>query len=269
MSDPIKHHIVPQCYLRRFSVDKISVKYFDKSLNELKEEEIDNICYINDFYTLTQSYPYFIETTFFANNIEDKLARILTHFENIDFNLSTVNYDKTLRHNLAKQIVLQYMRTPIYRDARSLYELNLHYDRIKNILRKIDFEVENIEFIPSNKAEYHKTILLENINDVISIIEKANWELIYTSSKEFYTSDNPITIKTNGNDYIEYYDAIKKFEEIFYPLNSHLLLHISNHQSMSFKTISIRNTNDLEIDNINTLIKNNAVQYVIYKDIFK
>lgn len=267
MSDPIKHHIVPQCYIKRFSVDKITVKYFNKLLNKFDKKNINEICYINNLYTLSQSEPYLIETTLFANDIEDKLARILTYFENIDFNLSSINYNRTLRNNLAKQIVLQYMRTPIYRNTRSLNELDTYYGIIKNAMSKINFEVEKIEFIPNNMAEYHKTILLEDKSDIVSIISNANWELIYTSSEEFYTSDNPVTIKTSNN--IDYDEAIKNFEAIFYPLNSHLLLHINNEKSKSFKSIPISRISDSELGKINDLIKENAIECIIYKNNFK
>ena len=266
MSSPKRHHIVPQCYLRKFSSDKLTVNYYDKLLNTYCNDNIDKICQIEDFYTLSQSEPYLIETKFFANDIEDKLARILTHFENIDCNLSTIHYDKTHRYNLSKQIVLQYMRTPLYRDTKSQNELETYYDKIKQILNKIKFEVEEIEFRPNNKAEFHKTILLEDISNVISIIAEANWELIYTSTEEFYTSDNPVTIKIDEDSIIEYYEAIEHFEEIFYPLNSHLALHISNRLNKSFKCIPIRKSNDLETRNINSLIRKNAVRYIIYQN---
>ena len=53
------------------------------------------------------------------------------------------------------------MRTPFYRDIKSQNELEIYYDQIKQILSRFNYEVEEIGFIPNNKAEFHKTILLE------------------------------------------------------------------------------------------------------------
>ena len=118
MSDPIKHHYVPQCYLKKFSLDKINVNYYDKELCKCDKSKINEICQLENFYKLSQSAPYYIETDFFANNYEDKLGRILTHFETIDIDLDKISYDKKHRINLSRQIVLQYMLTPFYRNTK-------------------------------------------------------------------------------------------------------------------------------------------------------
>ena len=271
MNNPIKHHYVPQCYLKKFSLDKKQVKYFDKILKISDIKDIEKICQIENFYKLSQSDPYYIETTFFANNNEDKLGRILTYFETIDCSLTQIPYDKNHRVNLSRQIILQYMRTPIYRDTKSENELNAYYKVIKQILKKIyDFEIEEIEFKANNKAEFHKTILLENdiIDDIIEDIADASWELLYTSSDEFYTSDNPVTVIARNDMPVTYCDAIKYFSEIYYPLNSKLVLHIKAQQAVSAKKMNIRFCDNGELLTINRLIKNNAIEYVIYTNQF-
>ena len=221
MSDPIKHHYVPQCYLKKFSLDKINVHYYDKELCKCDKSEINEICQLKNFYKLSQSAPYYIETDFFANNYEDKLGKILAYFEKIDTSVKQFPYDKDLRQNLSRQIVLQYMRTPFYRDTKSENELNAYYKLMIRILRKCNFEGSEIEFKANNKAEFHKTLLLENeyIDDIIEDIADANWELLYASSDEFYTSDNPVTIIARNDMPVTYCDAIKYFSEIYYPLN--------------------------------------------------
>lgn len=37
MSNPIRHHYVPQCYLKKFSLDKETVNFYDK-----QEHILDN-----------------------------------------------------------------------------------------------------------------------------------------------------------------------------------------------------------------------------------
>lgn len=266
MNNPIKHHYVPQCYLKKFSLDekKDSVRYFDKSSNTCAFKNINEICQIKNFYKLSQSDPYFIETTFFANDNEDKLSRILCHFENIDYCLGRIPYDYAHRCNLSKQIVLQYMRTPLYRDTKANNELNAYYELIEYLFERVcNFEVK-VEFKANNKAEYHKTLLLENIDNMISNIAGADWELLYTSSGEFYTSDNPVTIIARKDMPVTYCDAIIFFSEIYYPLNSKLTLHIMARKPVSSKKINIRICEDTELSIINKLIIDNAVQYVFF-----
>ena len=271
MSDPIKHHFVPQCYLKRFSLDKINVNYYDKKLCKCDMNKINDICQLENFYKLSQSEPYYIEKDFFANNYEDKLGRILAFFEEIDYSSKQIPYDKSRRINLSRQIVLQYMRTPFYRDTKSKNELNAYYELITQLLlRAFNFEVEEIDFKANNKAEFHKTILLEdeNIDDIVNDIADANWELLYASSNEFYTSDNPVAIIARNDMPVTYCDAIKYFSEIFYPLNSKLTLHIKAQRPVSIKKINIRVCSSVELLAINKLIIKKAVKYVIYTNQF-
>lgn len=266
MSNPIKHHYVPQCYLKKFSLDKKKVKYYDKELCKCDSRDISEICQIENFYRLSQSDPYYIETDFFANKYEDKLGRILAHFAKIDYSVKQISCDKNFRNNLSRQIVLQYMRTPFYRDTKSDNELNAYYELLIHILMICNFEVDKIEFKANNKAEFHKTLLLENenINDIIEDIADANWELLYASFDEFYTSDNPITIIARNDMPVTYCDAIKYFSEIYYPLNSKLMLHIKAQRPVSARKINIRVCGREELVTVNKLIVNNAVKYVIY-----
>lgn len=272
MSNPIKHHFVPQCYLKKFSLDNKSVNYYDKVLHLCDNENIEELCQIPNFYKLSQSDPYYIETNFFANKNENKLARILAYFETIGIDLDKIPYDKEHRINLSRQIVLQYMRTPLYRDTKSENELTAYYKLLKQILNAYNIEVEKIEFIANNKAEFHKTILLENeiIDDIIEGIANANWELLYTSSGEFYTSDNPIAVIARNDMPVTYCDAIKYFSELYYPLNSRLILHVKAEQPNSCKNKKIekRLCEQKELSVINNFIMDNAQRYVIYKDKF-
>lgn len=268
MSEPIKHHFVPQCYLKKFSLDNKKVNYYDKVLHIYGNEDVERICQIPNFYKLSQSAPYYIETDFFANNYEDKLGRILTHFETIDIDLDKIPYDEKHRINLSRQIVLQYMRTPFYRDTKAENELTAYYELIKQMLKRYSFEVEKIEFKANNKAEFHKTLLLENIDDIIKDIAGANWELLYAFSDEFYTSDNPVSIIARNDMPVTYCDAIKYFSEIYYPLNSKLILHIIAKKPNSYKKINRRLCEQKELSVINNFIIDNAKRYVIYKEKF-
>lgn len=270
MNNPKKHHYVPQCYLRRFSLDNETVKYFDKISKTCNTEKIDEFCQIEDLYYLKQSEEhYYIETKFFANDNEDKLGKMLKDFDSIGASVGEIRFNKDRRCKLTKQVVLQYMRTPKYRYVKSSNELNAYFSQLTYLFDEIfKFEVEEILY-NVDVAEFHKNILVGNIKDTISIIANAKWELLYAGSDEFYTSDNPIAIKARHDMPVTYCDAIKYFERIYYPLNSKLLLYIDAIPSKSFNTLSIREVGDVEISSINSFIKDNAVNYIIYKNEFK
>ncbi|MDC6281706.1 DUF4238 domain-containing protein, partial [Caecibacteroides pullorum] len=105
--------------------------------------------------------------------------------------------------------------------------------------------------------------------DTISNISEADWELLYTSTGEFYASDNPVVITHREDMPVTYCDAINFFKEIYYPLNSSLLLHITAKSPASAKKLPIHICKEEELLAINKLIVNKAARYVIYLHQFK
>ena len=272
MSKPNKHHYVPQCYLKRFSCDNKNIRFFDKSLDKCSCDEIEKFCQIENFYYLSQNTdPYYIETTFFANDIEDKLGKLLNFFDLIDTTDNKVEFNKDRRLKLSYQIVLQYLRIPKYRFMKSSTEIDLYLFQIRAILEQLfNFEVEEISF-EGDDAEFHKNILLEkeNIKKIANEISEASWELLHVGEGEFYSSDNPIVIMAREDMPVTYCDAIIYFDQIYYPINSNLLLHISAKLNKNFKFIPIREIDNVEVEEINSFVKRKAEKYIIYKNEFK
>ncbi len=272
MNKPKYHHYVPQCYLKKFSLDRTNIHYYDKQQGKCDQKGIRYICQEEDFYTLSQTDDiYYIETTFFANDNEEILGKALNYFEKLDSCCSEVPYDRIQRDNLSKQIILQYMRTPSYRNIKRDNELNAYYLPIMCLCRQIGFEIEGIEYLPNNNAEFHKNLLLEEgrIKEIMTEISEAEWELLRATSGEFYTSDNPVTIRARHDMPVTYCDAIMYFDEIFYPLNSNLLLHIIAKPAASIKKLNIRTVSNNELCNINDFIKSKAKRYILYKNKFE
>ena len=171
---------------------------------------------------------------------------------------------------MSKQIFIQYIRTPKYRDSKSKNELNAFYSKITQLLKiHFNFEVDEIEFKPDNIAEYHKNILLEDNTDIITNISGAYWELIYSPERKFYTSDNPITIMPRNDMPVTYCDAINYFSDIYYPLNPKLVLHIKAQEALSSKVVGIRHANDKDVTEVNNLISQKATQYIIKSNEYK
>lgn len=272
MNNPIRHHYVPQCYLRKFSKDKININYFDKGLNALKTEKIEEFCQENNLYYLAQNKDhYLIETKFFSYDVEVKLGDLLNFFESITSKFNKIEFNKDRRLKLSYQIVLQYMRTPKFRNNKSSNELNAYLTQIKYLFEKCyEIELEEITFTYEG-AEFHKNILLDKnyINDIALEISNCEWELLTINSEEFYTSDNPVAIIERQDMPIVYCDAIKYFNDIYLPLNPQLLLHITSTVCNSFKSLTIREIDDIERTYINSIIKNKADKFIIYQNELK
>jgi type III restriction enzyme len=52
----IKHHFMPQCYLRNFSNSENGIHTYDKIISKPYYAAIDNCCEIDDFYRLSKDY---------------------------------------------------------------------------------------------------------------------------------------------------------------------------------------------------------------------
>lgn len=264
----IKHHYVPQCYQRRFSTDKVSVKYFNKDTQELCSEKIENFCQIVNLYYLEQDENHYsLEVNYFSQVIEDKLGKLLTFFDKINGANHTISFNKDKKKAVARQIILQYMRTPTYRNIRYKNETQAYLYRISVLLKQIGLESEELCFY-SDKREYHKRRLYDDseISEIVEELVDDQWELLYTNNGEFYTSDNPIVIENRTDMPVTYCDAIKYFDEIYFPLNSHLLLHIIDKQADNNKNIAVQTIEQNKVSEINNIIKKKAPHYIIYQN---
>lgn len=264
----IRHHYVPQCYQRKFSIDKKTIKYFDKDTQKLESKDIDNFCQIEYLYFLEQDKNHYsLEVGFFSQFIEDKLGKLLKSFDEINGANQTIPFNKDKKMAVAKQIVLQYMRTPTYRNIRYKNEAQAHLYQICVLLEQIGLEVEELG-IYSDKREYHKRRLYDDleISEIVEEIVDAQWELLHTNNGEFYTSDNPVVIKERIDMPVTYCDAIKYFNEIYFPLNPHLLLHIIDKQADNNKYIVVKTIEQDKVSEINNIIKNKAPHYILYQN---
>ena len=268
MSKPPRHHYIPQCYQRRFSADRVFVKYLNKSTGIHSSTPIDDFCQKENFYYLEHSSKHdYLETDFFAHNIEEKLGKLLTFFDSINGDNDNVPFNKDRKIKVAEQIVMQYMRTPQYREIKYENETIAYLSQLYVLLEKTGFEVEYLGF-EGDKAEFHKRRLCDTqeIEKIIESLVDAHWELLYAPNEEFYTSDNPIVIQERQDMPVTYCDAIKFFDEIFFPLNPKLLLHIIAMPAVNKKYLTIHTTHQDRVTEINSIIQKKAQDYIIYKE---
>lgn len=263
-----KHHYVPQCYQRRFSTDKEIIKYFDKDTQTLCFKAIADFCQIEYLYYLEQDEkPFSLEFDYFSKLIEDKLGSLLKEFDVIDGTKDAILFNKDKKKAVAKQIVLQYMRTPKYRDIKYHNETQAYLEHTCILLEKMGFYAEELSYY-SDKREYHRRLLYDEseINEIVDELIDAHWDLWYTDKEEFYTSDNPVVIIERQDMPVTYCEAIKYFNDIYFPLNPNLLLHIGAKGATNMKRISAQIIGPEKVIGINNIIKNKAPHYIIYNN---
>jgi hypothetical protein len=211
--------------------------------------------------------PFSLEIDYFSKLIEDKLGSLLKEFDVIDGTKDAILFNKDKKKAVAKQIVLQYMRTPKYRDIKYHNETQAYLEHICILLEKMGFYAEELSYY-SDKREYHRRRLCDEseINEIVDELIDAHWDLWYTDKEEFYTSDNPVVIIERQDMPVTYCDAIKYFDDIYFPLNSNLLLHIVAGQPVCNKYISIQTIEQDKVNEINRIIKNKAPHYILYKN---
>ena len=153
------------------------------------------------------------------------------------------------------------------RNIRYKNETQADLYQISVLLEQIGFEAEELGF-SSDRREFHKRRLYDEseISEIVEEIVDAQWELLYTNNSEFYTSDNPVVIKARIDMPVTYCDAIKYFNEIYFPLNPHLLLHIIDKQADNNKHIAVQTIEQNKVSEINNIIKNKAPHYILYQN---
>lgn len=252
-----KHHYVPVCYLKQFAYEKDNIVHvYDKITNKSFSKNIKDICYENDFYSLSYRYlnsqknmslnPLSIEEDYFAESIEydfDKdlewiRKEALSNYEADNHYMELTDESKFI---IAKHVVIQYLRTPFIRDVTIAEEKRIEEKMIrlfKNGLAienntpsiselSLDVEIDNVSCHATNTYLDN-----EYVNRIAKHLAKSYWHFYYSPQAEFYSSDNPVTIihrnkeKTIGKDYgLTDYGA-----EVSFPLNPWLLLTIYDYQ---------------------------------------
>lgn len=220
--EPVKHHYIPQFYLRGFAQSKQSKTLFayDKQDSTSKNMSIKSICYINNLYQISERYANelegdskgnqsVLETEHFANTIEISYANIIKEITNLkDRNLQNdkeeLSVDYSSKFMIAKCIVIQFLRLPsVKEDIMSIYNLleQEDYKSIQGILsRDLNMpEAEEIDMdIDEGGAFVYAKIALCNDEWIDSIAGKmANnyWAFNISKTSGFYTSDFPIVVE--------------------------------------------------------------------------
>lgn len=213
MSKPRKHHYVPQCYLRNFSINQKLKQVFLLDLKQKKEckASIKDIAQRRDFFRVDIDGvdPNIVEKSF--SKLEDQISCSIKMIANGG------QFTGDVKINILNLIALLIVRSP---QKRSLYA-EFHARTAKLIMeislttkqrweaqmekfpadKRVSYEIAK-EFFESQRytiqtpRETHIRNEFLMFDTVLPYLFDRKWQLITssTNSQLFFTSDNPVSI---------------------------------------------------------------------------
>lgn len=218
---PVKHHYVPQFYLRGFSQDGNRLYVFDKKAKEEKTkyryQTIKKIAYENNLYTYTTKSHKKETLEDFLSKIEDKANQVIIKLS------QKKDITPRQRGYLALFVALLWLRTPtskketlgaqeeLYeKTTRMMFRFPQQKEKIKKFLESrgeklTDDEIDDLIDFTTNPKRSKITLnfppgywikqMLLLANDVYPYLAICNWEVRHAVRKYAYlTSDNPVLL---------------------------------------------------------------------------
>lgn len=223
MAEHIKHHYIPQCYLKYFGHSKKNSRecnsgHFLYALNVKSlssyTTSIDNVCQIKNFYRLTEETvskdaklnPLTLEIEILAQQIESQYSKILESlYEKKEQFLNKIEdvfpMSKNDKQKIAEFIAIQNLRMPYYRDYLMKMTREV-YPQMMNIFKHLVAKVENNPRIAELNLtyKYDEALIHANmgflngkfIEPIVNKLFNCKWIFEYSPSKDISTSNNPI-----------------------------------------------------------------------------
>lgn len=251
MSNPRKHHYVPQVYLKNFAKKKDHswmVYVRDKELENCYNADIKSIAMEKDYNTVLKLEDKYYWEHFYSTGIELLMSKVLTSTI-INCNCAFIKNEslilnKRLKYDLGKILITQLLRTKKARNHQ-LEISNKVVPSVINFLKvqlvnKLTLEQEEILNSFELTEDLFKDIDLKIINDekrvnkFVNILMDKVW-IIYKNINyqqlPFITSDNPVVMYNinNKSTSSKVNGIAKRYTIIYYPLSSQLLLSIYDH----------------------------------------
>lgn len=266
----VSQHFVPKCYLKKFGIDKEKIYKFSKKNHYYSEEQIKDCCCEDDFYTLVnRPIPKYIEENILDRREENSFGLLLDELRKFSNNYlkdkkSNLVLDLTKREMLSRLIAVQYIRGPRYRHFALEKERNSDIAYILTHCNNIGFEIESIEFAYEDSNIHGDLIASDQfIKKHINHIFDKDWTLFF-SYNSFITSDEPVTIiKQSICAPILPHEELEYFKDIYFPINSHLLLKISRPKNSNIYIDNgiIQEISDEELAIINGIISSQSREF--------
>lgn len=269
-NNKVIQHYVPKCYLKKFGIDRKTIFKFSKKSDIYSLEQIKDCCQYDEFYTLVnRPIPKYIEENILDRREENNFGPLLKSLRTFSKNYlkgtkSKLHLDLSNREILSRLIAVQYIRGPRYRHFALERERKSDIANVQIFCNSIGFEIESIELAYEDSNIHGDLIASERfIKEHINYIFDKDWTFLF-SNNSFITSDEPVTIiKQNLCAPILPHEGLKYFKEIYFPINSHLLLKISrpNNSRLFIDEGVVQEISDEELSFINGIIRYNSREF--------
>jgi len=248
-----KHHIVPVCYLRNFSVDEVAWVY-NKKVGKPYQKNVNDIFFIPYFYSIDDKYipdiakaimhPLSIEYDYFAQEIESQFDNFYTIF--IPFIEKLINdnqYKEAMLllpedyvENIAFQIAVQYLRTPEARfnvmKFMAAFKASLRYCKNNNIPIEEFSDTEILDFLNSEYGAVLNHFLVcfnpKLLKTIVDKLRKKVWSVYINTTKNehFFTSDSPVILERKEPSNHNFWDIDEEGLIISYPVTDKVLVRL-------------------------------------------
>ncbi|MBP1970023.1 hypothetical protein J2Z83_002131 [Virgibacillus natechei] len=273
MNLPIKQHIIPKTYLKQFTSDDKNIWLFQKDTKHFREQSINKVPIIKDFYTVTDEendgkklydFEYFL-----ANDIEplyqlyiEQLQRgkLLSELEKNHFAFFVSSQklrSVSMKDKIIKEIerAFKYGEAGEWFDKTSIEQFTQHfYEDGKEITYEEFLEKSegNLDEIPLDiSKDCFVQFLPEKMKDFAETLASQNWSYLRApKGRCFITSDNPVILDN------EIGDSTFPFKGGIFPLTTQLALNINSLEE-KFRVVGAK-----ELRKINQQIIRNFDRFV-------
>lgn len=254
MSKPVRHHLIPAFYLRRFGDDKGQITVYQRATGKTFTTSIKNAAVESHFYTVTDQTgaPSFV--------VEERLSEIegdaAAVFAKIDQGRFPPRWKN--RASLSLFLALLITRTREFRhqmeemaDFTQKVQLQgLSDDQIRERLSgrgtaPTDEEVEQAAAMLRNTESYRvlpsttesiRTMLRLSVEQLAPIIRRMKWHLFVSPDPVFLTSDHPIGyFRTPTRDSHLRGTGLRTADEVYFPLDPSMVLVLSHKRTRTPK----------------------------------
>lgn len=242
MSEPIKHHHVPQLYLKNFTYNSRGQLYvYTKRNHDIFKANIKNICVERNFYTLdVLADNKMIIEKFYATGIEPDMARVISEIkdkiDNCLLRSGAYVLDNKTKEEMAPIMAIQSLRGKNTREHQNksfkeIFPVVIERTR-KTFSNEVIDNYLNNYVIDENTQKYvvaSSSLDASIISNISKSLLQKKW-VIYkiVGDLDFVSSDNPIIVFNNKTSSSKpFKNGISQKEtSIFYPLTSKILVAI-------------------------------------------
>ena len=242
MSKPKKQHWVPRFYLKEFSIDESQSKKESQVWIFSKDEGEPKIANIKDVAAKRYLYSPKDENGNRCWEMEEELAsleglisQIWPTFANGYLDLDNQSYRKIISLFLATLYLRQPKRLPEQEKMQNwfidFYENNVPKDSSGNpVACQFTAKGKKYTLDPSdwksysNPTQYDKEkffvdTIKESSMDIVEVFLKKRWSVIFSETKQFITTDNPLVITNRLMGEIKNYGLNTKGTTITFPIS--------------------------------------------------